>query len=274
MRHFQNDVGGQDVVDSQVAIRKDKHGRAVYVHLNLSKDSIEGGLRNVELTLFHKFVMGTYKVQLAMHSAVSGVYDGIFVVATSDLRPTISRGGIEYVVHVTFDRDAMDTVLEVLEGGLVNYFPWAVTRKSEDVRAALTSYDFADVPTLNDVDAVAGDMALADAVMKEALDAGGFVANCIYIIVCAGENHKCSKGGVDNISAFLKDILMSLPQFLQVGGVLHVKGVFCLVINARSIRRAALVARAGSETLEKAFTSKKMFRQTWNNADKGVTLRN
>ena len=45
------------------------------------------------------------------------------------------------------------------------------------------------------------------------------------------------------------------------------KGVFCLVINARSIRRAALVARAGSETLETALKSKKMFRQTWNNAD-------
>ena len=228
----------------------------------------------VELSLFHKYVMGTHKVQLAMHSAASGAHGGIFIVATSDLRQSISRGGVQYVVHVTFDRGAMEAMLEVIEDGLARYFPWAATRKSDDVREALGSYDFADVPTLSDVDAVAGDMALADAVMREAEAAGGNVANCICIMVCAAENHNCSKGGVDNISAFLKDIGISLPQLLQVGGVLHVKGVFCLAINARSIRRAALVARAGSETLETALTSKKMFRQTWSNADKGDTLRN
>ena len=211
-------IRDRNLGDSQVTTRRDAYDRTVYAHLSLSKDRIEHGCSGVELYLFHKYVMKTYKVQLAMHSAVSGVYDGIFIVATSDLRQSISRGGIQYVVHVTFDRGAVEAMLEVIEDGLVTYFPWAVTRKSDHVREALGSYDFADVPTLSDVDAVAGDMALADAVMREAEAEGGFVANCIYIIVCAGENHNCSKGGVDNISAFLKDIGISLPQLLQVGG--------------------------------------------------------
>lgn len=261
MRSFSRDMA--DPRCSGLTRSTTNNGRFAYVHLDLTRDAVERGERDIELKIFHKYVMGTYKVQVGMHSAVSGVKDGLFVVAMSDRRAAIANGGVQYVVHVTFDQPTLDAILKVVEDAFKAHLPWALTRDSDDIYAAFENFDFSNVPTLNDAEAVAGDFALADAILAEARERGGHIANCRQVKICTAQVHNIGKGGVDNTSASVKDIYPSLPQQMKVGTVLHIKTVLYYCINANNIHRAIELCKHG--TGPDNFRSKDHFRQKFNN---------